>query len=188
MKKKVKKKVTNRKGVFIGAYVNPVLKRDLQLAATAEYRTLSQDVEHRLTLSLYGKSEVPGGKSKGRLQAALLQSKGRAARGGELRQARLVERLRRLVEGNVELFGYREGEDTLGRVVALVGRLAASPELTEVAALRRRRTVAAPCGGRYQRHRFRRKPGGPLSRKCVRCKAPNKVVTAGGRKQAEMSR
>lgn len=177
--------MANRKGVFIGAYVDPVLKRDLKLAATAGFRTMSQDVERRLAISLYGTGEVPGSKAKGRLQAALLNgAEAHKAAAANLKTVQLAERLRRLVEGNPDLFGYRAGDDALGSVVMLVERLAASPELSKAAAPRRRRAVARPCGNGYQRHLFSRKRGGRPSHKCVRCKAPRRGVTAGARGQS----
>ncbi len=54
--------MANRKGVFIGAYVPASLKRDLSAVARGEFRTLSAEVERRLTISLYGPEQVAGRK------------------------------------------------------------------------------------------------------------------------------
>lgn len=67
--------MANRKGVFLGAYLDPILKRDIQRAATAAHRTMSQEVTRRLTISLYGSTEIPGRKAGGRLTPALLHAR-----------------------------------------------------------------------------------------------------------------
>jgi hypothetical protein len=50
--------MANRRGVFIGVYVPASLKHDLSNAARTEFRTLSAEVERRLTISLYGAEKV----------------------------------------------------------------------------------------------------------------------------------
>jgi len=46
--------MTKRKGVFIGAYIAPELKDELQRRAKAEHRTLSQQITKILTEALRG--------------------------------------------------------------------------------------------------------------------------------------
>ena len=52
--------MANRKGVFIGAYVPIELKESLQRRASAEHRTLSQEITRILTEAVHGKS-LPAG-------------------------------------------------------------------------------------------------------------------------------
>jgi len=52
--------MTNRKGVFIGAYIPEELKESLQRRAKAEHRTLSQEVTRILTEAVHGKALPPG--------------------------------------------------------------------------------------------------------------------------------
>ncbi|HEY6231115.1 MAG TPA: hypothetical protein VIW64_07620 [Pyrinomonadaceae bacterium] len=48
--------MTNRKGVFVGAYVPNRLKESLRRRAAAEHRTLSQEITHILEEAVHGKS------------------------------------------------------------------------------------------------------------------------------------
>lgn len=50
----------NRKGVFIGAYVEPELKESLQRRAAKEHRTLSQEITMILLDAVHGKG-LPAG-------------------------------------------------------------------------------------------------------------------------------
>jgi hypothetical protein len=52
--------MVNRKGVFIGAYVPRDLKETLQRRASAEHRTLSQEITRILTEAIHGKQLPPG--------------------------------------------------------------------------------------------------------------------------------
>ena len=52
--------MANRKGVFIGAYVPIELKESLQRRASAEHRTLSQEITRILTEAVHGKG-LPAG-------------------------------------------------------------------------------------------------------------------------------
>jgi plasmid stability protein len=52
--------MTNRKGVFIGAYVPNELKTSLQRRASAEHRTLSQEITRILTEAVHGQG-LPSG-------------------------------------------------------------------------------------------------------------------------------
>jgi hypothetical protein len=54
------KKMANRKGVFIGAYVPNQLKEALQQRARAEHRTLSQEITRILEEAIKGKRLPPG--------------------------------------------------------------------------------------------------------------------------------
>ena len=53
-------KRTNRKGVFIGAYVPAELKESLQRRAQADHRTLSQEITLILLEAVHGKGLPPG--------------------------------------------------------------------------------------------------------------------------------
>lgn len=44
--------VPSRKGVFVGAYIDPAVKRRLQERASANYRTLSQELAKLLAESV----------------------------------------------------------------------------------------------------------------------------------------
>jgi hypothetical protein len=66
--------MANRKGVFIGAYVPAQTKADLLEAAHLCHRTLSGEVLHRLTLSLYGVTPAPHEVAGGRLAPALART------------------------------------------------------------------------------------------------------------------
>ena len=57
---KALKKMANRKGVFIGAYVPNQLKEALQQRAKAEHRTLSQEITRILEEAIKGKRLPPG--------------------------------------------------------------------------------------------------------------------------------
>ncbi len=52
--------MTNRKGVFIGAYVPTELKESLRRRAAAEHRTLSQEINRILVETVHGKGLPPG--------------------------------------------------------------------------------------------------------------------------------
>lgn len=52
--------MTNRKGVFIGAYVPEELKESLRRRAAAEHRTLSQEITRILVEAVHGKG-LPSG-------------------------------------------------------------------------------------------------------------------------------
>ncbi len=52
--------MTNRKGVFIGAYVPNELKESLRRRAAAEHRTLSQEITRILVEAVHGKG-LPSG-------------------------------------------------------------------------------------------------------------------------------
>jgi hypothetical protein len=52
--------MANRKGVFIGAYVPNELKESLRRRASAEHRTLSQEITRILTEAIHGKTLPPG--------------------------------------------------------------------------------------------------------------------------------
>ena len=52
--------MTNRKGVFIGAYVPNELKESLRRRAAAEHRTLSQEITRILVEAVHGKA-LPAG-------------------------------------------------------------------------------------------------------------------------------
>jgi plasmid stability protein len=52
--------MTNRKGVFIGAYVPNELKESLRRRAAAEHRTLSQEITRILVEAVHGKGLPPG--------------------------------------------------------------------------------------------------------------------------------
>ncbi len=52
--------MVNRKGVFIGAYVPKELKDSLQRRASAEHRTLSQEITRILVEAVHGKG-LPAG-------------------------------------------------------------------------------------------------------------------------------
>ena len=47
--------MANRKGVFIGAYVQNNLKESLRLRAAAEHRTLSQEITRILEEAVHGR-------------------------------------------------------------------------------------------------------------------------------------
>lgn len=51
--------MSNRKGVFIGAYVPAELKRALKQKAASEHRTLSQQITRILELAMKGSSPAP---------------------------------------------------------------------------------------------------------------------------------
>src|SRR4030088_3376360 len=55
-----RKKMANRKGVFIGAYVPNELKESLRRRAAAEHRTLSQEITRILTEAIHGPN-LPAG-------------------------------------------------------------------------------------------------------------------------------
>lgn len=55
-----KRKMVNRKGVFIGAYVPVELKESLRRRAAMEHRTLSQEITRILTEAVHGKGLPPG--------------------------------------------------------------------------------------------------------------------------------
>lgn len=52
--------MTNRKGVFIGAYVPNELKESLRRRAAAEHRTLSQEITRILVEAVHGKGLPTG--------------------------------------------------------------------------------------------------------------------------------
>lgn len=52
--------MTNRKGVFIGAYVPNELKESLRRRAASEHRTLSQEITRILVEAVHGKA-LPAG-------------------------------------------------------------------------------------------------------------------------------
>jgi plasmid stability protein len=52
--------MTNRKGVFIGAYVPNELKESLRRRAAAEHRTLSQEITRILVEAVHGQA-LPAG-------------------------------------------------------------------------------------------------------------------------------
>jgi len=52
--------MANRKGVFIGAYVPNELKESLRRRASAEHRTLSQEITRILTEAIHGRTLPPG--------------------------------------------------------------------------------------------------------------------------------
>lgn len=52
--------MSNRKGVFIGAYVPNELKESLRRRAAAEHRTLSQEITRILVEAVHGKG-LPAG-------------------------------------------------------------------------------------------------------------------------------
>lgn len=52
--------MANRKGVFIGAYVPPDLKKALQQRAASEHRTLSQEITRILEEAVRGARLPPG--------------------------------------------------------------------------------------------------------------------------------
>jgi hypothetical protein len=52
--------MTNRKGVFIGAYVPNELKESLRRRAAGEHRTLSQEITRILTEAIHGRNLPPG--------------------------------------------------------------------------------------------------------------------------------
>jgi hypothetical protein len=54
------RKMANRKGVFIGAYVPNHLKESLRRRAAAEHRTLSQEITRILEEAVHGKGLPPG--------------------------------------------------------------------------------------------------------------------------------
>ena len=54
------KRMANRKGVFIGAYVPSELKQALQQRAKAEHRTLSQEITRILEEAIKGRRLPPG--------------------------------------------------------------------------------------------------------------------------------
>jgi hypothetical protein len=54
------RKMANRKGVFIGAYVPNELKESLRRRAAAEHRTLSQEITRILTEAVHGRTLPPG--------------------------------------------------------------------------------------------------------------------------------
>ena len=64
-------KRTNRKGVFIGAYIPAELKESLQRRARADHRTLSQEITKILTEALYGVELPPGSPERHELGPAL---------------------------------------------------------------------------------------------------------------------
>src|SRR3982751_2615007 len=55
-----RRKMANRKGVFIGAYVPNQLKEALQQRAKAEHRTLSQEITRILEEAIKGRRLPPG--------------------------------------------------------------------------------------------------------------------------------
>lgn len=61
--------MTNRKGVFIGAYVPNELKESLRRRAAAEHRTLSQEITRILVEAVHGKG-LPTGSVDRRSNAA----------------------------------------------------------------------------------------------------------------------
>ncbi len=52
--------MSNRKGVFIGAYVPNELKESLRRRAAAEHRTLSQEITRILVEAVHGKGLPTG--------------------------------------------------------------------------------------------------------------------------------
>src|SRR6476660_10465975 len=54
------RKMANRKGVFIGAYVPNHLKESLRRRAAAEHRTLSQEITRILEEAVHGRGLPPG--------------------------------------------------------------------------------------------------------------------------------
>ena len=52
--------MTNRKGVFIGAYVPNELKESLRRRAASEHRTLSQEITRILVEAVHGKALPTG--------------------------------------------------------------------------------------------------------------------------------
>lgn len=52
--------MTNRKGVFIGAYVPNELKESLRRRAASEHRTLSQEITRILAEAVHGKALPTG--------------------------------------------------------------------------------------------------------------------------------
>ena len=63
--------MTNRKGVFIGAYVSSELKESLRRRAAAEHRTLSQEITRILVEAVHGKG-LPTGSGDRRNSAAAI--------------------------------------------------------------------------------------------------------------------
>lgn len=59
--------MAKRKGVFIGFYGKPELKKELQSRATAEHRTLSAEVAMRLEKSLRQDGETKEGSQSARV-------------------------------------------------------------------------------------------------------------------------
>ena len=57
---KALRRMANRKGVFIGAYVPNQLKEALQQRARSEHRTLSQEITRILEEAIKGKRLPPG--------------------------------------------------------------------------------------------------------------------------------
>src|SRR5215204_673417 len=55
-----RRRMANRKGVFIGAYVPNHLKESLRRRAAAEHRTLSQEITRILEEAVHGRGLPPG--------------------------------------------------------------------------------------------------------------------------------
>ncbi len=63
--------MTNRKGVFIGAYVPNELKESLRRRAAAEHRTLSQEITRILVEAVHGKGLPTGSVARRNNTAAI---------------------------------------------------------------------------------------------------------------------